>query len=161
MAAEAAIGPSPGRPSTSASISSTATRPIVLQAVEFHGTGLILYDTGDFIDDLIVAPGFRSDHSFLFLVEAGRGSRRACAWCPAKLTLAKVNIARGRDAEAIRRDMIRRCRGYAVEHSRGGWRTDRHAAGRARLDRASAPLMPGPPPKPIASARSTANSRKR
>jgi hypothetical protein len=30
------------------------------------------------------------------------------------LTRAEVNVAKGREADIIRRDMIRRCRGYAV-----------------------------------------------
>jgi poly-gamma-glutamate synthesis protein (capsule biosynthesis protein) len=87
----------------------------VLQAVEFHGRGLILYDTGDFVDDMIVGPGFHSDRSFLFLVEAGPTITPRLRMVPAKLTLAKVKTARGRDAEVTLRDMIRRCRGYAVE----------------------------------------------
>ncbi|HET7716709.1 MAG TPA: CapA family protein, partial [Bauldia sp.] len=45
----------------------------VLQAVEFHGRGLILYDTGDYMEDFLAGPGFRSNRSFLFLVEMGRG----------------------------------------------------------------------------------------
>ena len=87
----------------------------VLQAVEFHGRGLILYDTGDFVEDMIVAPGFRSDRSCLFLVEAGPGMVPRLRMVPVKLTLAKVNRARGREADAIREYMMRRCRGFAVD----------------------------------------------
>lgn len=87
----------------------------LLQAVEFHRRGVILYDTGDYVDDFIVAPGFRSDYSFLFLVEAGPDVMPGLRMVPAKLTVARVNIARGADADAIRRYMLRRCRGYAVD----------------------------------------------
>ena len=45
----------------------------ILQAAEFHGNGLILYDTGDFIDDFRVIPPFRSDRSFLFVAEVAPG----------------------------------------------------------------------------------------
>ena len=87
----------------------------ILQAVEFHGRGVILYDTGDYIDDLIVVRGFRSDYSCLFLIEAGPGLSPSLRMVPAKLSVARVNRATGDDADTIRRDMIRRCRGYAVD----------------------------------------------
>ncbi len=86
----------------------------VLQAVEFHGNGLILYDTGDYMEDFLAGPGFRSDRSFLFLVDAGPGRKPSLRMVPVSLTRAEVNVATGREAEIIRRDMIRRCRGYAV-----------------------------------------------
>ena len=86
----------------------------VLQAVEFHGNGLILYDTGDYMEDFLAGPGFRSDRSFLFLVDAGPGRKPSLRMIPVSLTRAEVNVARGREAEIIRRDMIRRCRGYSV-----------------------------------------------
>jgi len=86
----------------------------VLQAVEFKGKGLILYDTGDYLEDFLAGPGFRSDRSFLFLVETGSERTPILRMVPVILTRAEVNIARGREAEAIRNAMIRRCRGYAV-----------------------------------------------
>ncbi|WP_421724589.1 CapA family protein [Bauldia sp.] len=87
----------------------------MLQAVEFHRHGVILYDTGDYVDDFIVVPPARSDFSFLFLVEAGPDFVPKLRMVPARLTLAQVNTARDRDAEVIRAAMIRRCRGFAVD----------------------------------------------
>lgn len=87
----------------------------VFQAVEFRGKGVILYDTGAYIDDLPVFLGFRTDHSFLFLVEAGPGMTPSLRMVPAKLSPARVNMAKGDDAATIRSTMIRRCRGYAVD----------------------------------------------
>jgi len=87
----------------------------ILQAVEFHRRGVILYDTGDYIDDFIVVRGFRSDYSFLFLVEAGPGLSPTLRMVPAKLSVARVKRAAGDDADTIRNDMIRRCLGYAVD----------------------------------------------
>jgi poly-gamma-glutamate capsule biosynthesis protein CapA/YwtB (metallophosphatase superfamily) len=87
----------------------------ILQAVEFHGRGIILYDTGDYIDDFIVVRGFRSDYSFLFLIEAGPGLSPTLRMVPAKLSAARVDRATGDDADTIRSDMIRRCHGYAVD----------------------------------------------
>jgi poly-gamma-glutamate synthesis protein (capsule biosynthesis protein) len=86
----------------------------VLQAVEFQGNGLILYDTGDYMEDFLPGPGFRSDRSFLFLVEAGPQQKPLLRMVPVSLTRAEVNVAKGREAEIIRSDMIRRCRGHAV-----------------------------------------------
>jgi poly-gamma-glutamate synthesis protein (capsule biosynthesis protein) len=86
----------------------------VLQAVEFHGNGLILYDTGDYMEDFLPGPGFRSDRSFLFVVEAGPGRKPALRMTPVTLSRAEVNVARGSEADTIRAAMIRRCRGYAV-----------------------------------------------
>lgn len=86
----------------------------VLQAVEFHGKGLILYDTGDYMEDFLAGPGFRSDRSFLFLVETGPERTPLLRMVPVSLTRAEVNIARGRESERIRSHMIHRCRGYAV-----------------------------------------------
>jgi poly-gamma-glutamate synthesis protein (capsule biosynthesis protein) len=86
----------------------------VLQAVEFHGNGLILYDTGDYMEDFLAGPGYRSDRSFLFLVEAGPDRTPRLRMVPVSLTRAEVNVANGREADVIRSAMIRRCRGYAV-----------------------------------------------
>lgn len=87
----------------------------VLQAVEFHGRGVILYDTGDYVDDFIVVPPARSDFSFLFLIEAGPGQTPKLRMVPARLTLARVDRAQGREADVIRQAMIRRCRDFAVD----------------------------------------------
>src|SRR5690606_19771452 len=45
----------------------------VFQAVERRNHGLILYDTGDFIDDYAVDPVLRNDWSFIFLVDVRVG----------------------------------------------------------------------------------------
>jgi poly-gamma-glutamate synthesis protein (capsule biosynthesis protein) len=92
----------------------------VLQAVEFHGNGLILYDTGDYMEDFLPGPGFRSDRSFLFLVETGPGRTPQLRMVPVSLTRAEVNVANGREADVIRSAMIRRCRGYAVAIAEDG-----------------------------------------
>lgn len=87
----------------------------LLQTVEFHGNGVILYDTGDYLDDFIVMYGFRSDYSGLFLVDIGADAKPKVTIVPAKLTIAQVNRARGRHADAIRAYMRRRSSGFNVE----------------------------------------------
>jgi poly-gamma-glutamate capsule biosynthesis protein CapA/YwtB (metallophosphatase superfamily) len=92
----------------------------LLQAVEFHGTGLILYDTGDFIEDFWVFPGVRTDRSCLFIVEYTAGRPPSLKLVPVRLTPGEVNLARGEEAAAIRRTMLRRCRRYTVSLARDG-----------------------------------------
>lgn len=92
----------------------------ILQAVEFHGSGLILYDTGDFLDDYWVFPGVRTDRSFLFMVEAAAGRLPRLTLLPLLLTPCEVNLAEGREAKEIRGGMIRRCRNFDVELSVDG-----------------------------------------
>ena len=41
----------------------------IFQGVEVYKGKIILYDTGDFIDDYAVDPYLRNDRSFLFLIE--------------------------------------------------------------------------------------------
>jgi poly-gamma-glutamate synthesis protein (capsule biosynthesis protein) len=92
----------------------------ILQALEYHQDGLILYDTGDFIADYWVFPGVRIDRSFVFLVHAARGRRPMLKLLPVLLTPCAVNFPSQREADAIRRAMTRRCRGYAVEFTNDG-----------------------------------------
>ena len=87
----------------------------LLQAVEFHGKGVILYDTGDYIDDFIVMHGLRSDYTGLFLVDIAPGQSPRVTIVPAKITFAQVHQARGRHAHAISNYMLRRCRSFNVD----------------------------------------------
>ncbi|HWP27569.1 MAG TPA: CapA family protein [Xanthobacteraceae bacterium] len=92
----------------------------LLQAVEFHRHGLILYDTGDFIEDFWVFPGIRTDRSCLFVLEYSGAQPPLLKLLPLCLTPGEVNLAAGREAAAIRNTMLRRCRGYAVNLERDG-----------------------------------------
>ncbi|MCP4381146.1 MAG: CapA family protein [Hyphomicrobiales bacterium] len=126
----------------------------VLQAVEFHGRGIILFDTGDYVDDFIVVPPARSDYSFLFLVEAGPGRMPKLTMVPARLTLARVDTARGREADVIRRAMIRRCADFAVDIREEDGDLVATAPNVAQARQSV-------PPTPIASASKTANRTNR
>lgn len=90
------------------------------QALEFHGSGLILYDTGDFLDDFWVFPGLRTDWSFLFEVELALGKAPTLKLTPVRLKPGEVNFAEGREAAAITDTMLRRCRNFPVEFNRDG-----------------------------------------
>jgi poly-gamma-glutamate synthesis protein (capsule biosynthesis protein) len=92
----------------------------IVQAVEAYRNGLILYDTGDFLDDYWAMPGFRLDRSFLFLVKLAPASPPQLELLPVSLTPCAVNYAVGREAAAIRRSMIRRCRVHGVDFAEQG-----------------------------------------
>ena len=73
----------------------------LFQGVEARGRRLILYDTGDFIDDYAVDPQLRNDWSFVFLVEAEREGPRRLDLLPVRLSPARVDLARGPERRAI------------------------------------------------------------
>lgn len=73
----------------------------LFQGVEARGRRLVLYDTGDFIDDYAVDPQLRNDWSFVFLVEADREGPRRLELVPVRLNPARVDLARGPERRAI------------------------------------------------------------
>ena len=87
----------------------------ILQAAEYHRDGLILYDTGDFVDDFWPVPGIPTWRSCLFLVAIGPGKVPRLTLIPATLADGRVGKATGNEAQIIRDGMVRRCRGYAIE----------------------------------------------
>jgi poly-gamma-glutamate capsule biosynthesis protein CapA/YwtB (metallophosphatase superfamily) len=82
----------------------------LFQGVEARGHGLILYDTGDFLDDYWTFPFIRTDRSFLFLVDLFEGRLMRLRMFPVIVTDGRVMRARGAEADAVQRSMIRRCR---------------------------------------------------
>ena len=78
----------------------------ILQGVEFRGRGLILYDTGDCLDDYWVFPGIRTDRSAVFFVELGPKGVQRLNIVPTILTPARVRRAQGREARAIIRNIL-------------------------------------------------------
>ncbi|MDR5684324.1 MAG: CapA family protein [Armatimonadota bacterium] len=82
----------------------------VFHGVEVYGGGLILYDTGDFLDDYAVDPHLRNDWSFVFLVDVHplQGLQRM-RMVPVQLEFARVALARGPTFEAICARMAARC----------------------------------------------------
>lgn len=86
----------------------------VVQAAEFYRTGLILYDTGDFIDDFWPVPGLPTWRSFLFLAEIPSVGTPTLRLVPAHLGIGEVRLASGNERRKIVEAMIRRCRGYAI-----------------------------------------------
>jgi poly-gamma-glutamate synthesis protein (capsule biosynthesis protein) len=84
------------------------------QAVELCDGHLILYDSGDFLDDYAVDPVQRNDRSFVFLVEADAAGPRRLRMLPVRLHFARVELATGREFEAIRERMLGLCAAFAT-----------------------------------------------
>jgi poly-gamma-glutamate synthesis protein (capsule biosynthesis protein) len=77
----------------------------LFQPVEVYKDRLILYDTGDFVDDYAVDPIERNDESFLFFVDVDGARISSLKLMPVMIDRCQVNLARGRDAERICKKM--------------------------------------------------------
>jgi poly-gamma-glutamate synthesis protein (capsule biosynthesis protein) len=63
------------------------------QGVEVYHNKLILYDTGDFVDDYRVDPMFRNNHSFFFQVEADEKGVNKLKLFPVLISDYQVNLS--------------------------------------------------------------------
>ena len=70
----------------------------IFQGVEVYQNKLILYDTGDFVDDYYVDPLLRNDRSFFFVVEATKAGLCTLRLIPVLISHFQVNRAKGNDA---------------------------------------------------------------
>jgi poly-gamma-glutamate synthesis protein (capsule biosynthesis protein) len=67
----------------------------VVQGVEVSGNGLILYDTGDLVDDYMVESNLRNDWSALFQVHLLEGGLRRLTLVPIRISNMQANLATG------------------------------------------------------------------
>jgi poly-gamma-glutamate capsule biosynthesis protein CapA/YwtB (metallophosphatase superfamily) len=77
----------------------------IFQGVEVYKKKLILYDTGDFIDDYYVDPRLRNDFSFLFLVRYSKKGIQELRLIPVLIRNFQVNKANEEDARQIMKRM--------------------------------------------------------
>lgn len=76
----------------------------IFQGVEVYKRKLILYDTGDFIDDYYVDPFLRNDRSFLFIIEINEQGVQSLRLIPTLISNFQVNRSYGQEAaETIER----------------------------------------------------------
>lgn len=80
----------------------------LVQGIEIHNGGLILYDTGDFLDDYWVFPGFRTDQSFAFFVDYSNGRPEQLVMVPVCFHRGSLKRARGTEFIQISQRMRRR-----------------------------------------------------
>nr|WP_314897336.1 CapA family protein [uncultured Flavobacterium sp.] len=67
------------------------------QGIEVYNHKLILYDTGDFVDDYAVDPYLKNDHSFFFKVEVSKQRIEKVVLIPVLISKYQVNLAIGED----------------------------------------------------------------
>jgi poly-gamma-glutamate synthesis protein (capsule biosynthesis protein) len=72
----------------------------VIQGIEIYKNKIIMYDTGDFVDDYAVDPVLRNDLSFLFSVEIENRQVKQLILTPTKIAHMQVNHAVDEDAQA-------------------------------------------------------------
>ncbi len=77
----------------------------LFQGVEVYNRKLILYDTGDFVDDYAVDPLLRNDRSFYFQVEVDKDGIRSLRMTPVVISNFQVNKAKGTEAQEINQRM--------------------------------------------------------
>ena len=87
----------------------------VVQGIEMYKGKLIMYDTGDFVDDYAVDPVLRNDLSFLFLVTAGSEGIRAVRLIPVRINNMQVNRVEGDDATTIMKTMQKRSAAFGTQ----------------------------------------------
>lgn len=73
----------------------------IFQGIEFFDRKLIMYDTGDFVDDYYVDPVLRNDRSFFFKVEVDQNGIRGVELVPVLISDFQVNLSN--DIETVKR----------------------------------------------------------
>ncbi|HLF51146.1 CapA family protein [Flavobacterium sp.] len=67
------------------------------QGIEVYNHKLILYDTGDFVDDYAIDPILKNDHSFFFKVEVSKQRIENVMLIPVLISGSQVNLATDED----------------------------------------------------------------
>jgi poly-gamma-glutamate synthesis protein (capsule biosynthesis protein) len=84
----------------------------LVQGVELREGRIILYDTGDFLDDYWVFPFIRTDRSCLFLIDVVDGRVAGLRLVPVTIRPGVVRRAFGREGQAILARMLRLSRSF-------------------------------------------------
>lgn len=71
----------------------------IFQGVEVYHNKLVLYDTGDFVDDYVVDPLLKNNHSFLFKIEVTSKGIERLKLIPVLISDYQVNLATGKSYE--------------------------------------------------------------
>ena len=92
----------------------------IFQGIEVYDGKLILYDTGDLIDDYYVDPDLRNDQQLLYIVKATQAGIERLEMVPLLINNMQVNIAQGENFEVIRERLARLSRRFGTEISCDG-----------------------------------------
>ncbi len=71
----------------------------IFQPIEIYNGKLIMYDTGDFVNDYMVDPLLRNNRSFLYLVTIDKQGVKKIQLVPVLIAHMQVNRAQGKDYE--------------------------------------------------------------
>lgn len=98
----------------------------VFQGIEWRGRRVILYDTGDFLDDYAVDPERHNDWGLLYRGEISAGRVDRLEVIPVLLELARTRTARGPEVAAIRHRLESLCRpfGTVISDDAPPWRVE-------------------------------------
>lgn len=69
----------------------------IIQGIEYYKGNLILYDTGDFVDDYVVDPELRNDLSAFYLLTVNKAGLVNLKIIPVRIFNYQVNTARNED----------------------------------------------------------------
>ena len=79
----------------------------VFQGIEIYKNKIIMYDTGDFIDDYAVDPLLRNDQSLFFAITATKKGLQSITLTPVIINNMQVNIAEGLEKQEIMKRITR------------------------------------------------------
>ena len=86
----------------------------VVQAVERHQSGIILYDLGNFIDDYWKFPFRKTTWTFVFLMDIEDGRPTRLRLVPVETHSAPLGLATGNTSKAIKKRMISLCAAFGT-----------------------------------------------
>lgn len=92
----------------------------VFQAIELYNNGIIMYDTGDFVDDYAVDAQLRNDHSFLFIIHLDKDGIQKLRLVPTLISNMQVNQAVGSQKEWCIRRMQELCAPFGTIINKNG-----------------------------------------
>ncbi len=87
------------------------------QGIEIYKGKVILYSTGDFVDDYAVDPDERNDLSFLFSIEENAGRVDRIQLFPVRIENFQVHRATGPDLTYLQRSLRAKCRAFRTNVS--------------------------------------------
>ncbi len=82
------------------------------QAIETYKSKVILYSTGDFVDDYAVDPAERNDLSFLFVLNVERTKVERVRLHPVRIEQFRVRRAKGKEVRFLEQTMQAKCAAF-------------------------------------------------
>ncbi len=87
----------------------------IFQAIEVYERKLIVYDTGDFVDDYVVHEDLRNDLSFFFLIKASKTAIEQLHLIPVMINNYQVNLAKDENYKWCIKRMQQLSKKFATE----------------------------------------------